>query len=200
MANYRLNEEKHGVEIFFDSKPAEEIRNRMKAAGFRWGKGYWYAKQNAERIALAEELTSGNKTENAPKTERKPEEKKNKYGIKVGDVFGMSWGYDETHNSYFQVIALVGKESVKVREINPRTVSCEACGPMAEDRVIEITNEILPPSPYSVFIKDNEHGDLKRVQQDTSWNGKTETYIKMDHHWANYCKPGTEMIYESWYH
>lgn len=199
MANYRLNEEKHGVEIFFDSKPAEEIRNRMKAAGFRWGKGYWYAKQNAERIALAEELTSGNKTENAPKIERKPEEKKNKYGIKVGDVFGMSWGYDQTNNSYFQVVEIVGTESVRVREIKPRILSRESCGPMAEDRTIEITNEILPPSPFSVFIKDNEKGDLKRIQLET-WTHEKKPYIKMGNDWATYCEPGTTSIYESWYH
>ena len=134
MANYRLNEEKHGVEIIFDAKPAEEIRNKMKAAGFRWGKGYWYAKQTAERLALAEELTSGNKTENAPKAEHKPQEKKNKYGIKVGDVFGMSWGYDQTNNDFFQVVELVGESSVRVREINPRIISRHSNGSMLQTK------------------------------------------------------------------
>ena len=199
MANYRLNEEKHGVEIIFDAKPAEEIRNKMKAAGFRWGKGYWYAKQTAERLALAEELTSGNKTENAPKAEHKPQEKKNKYGIKVGDVFGMSWGYDQTNNDFFQVVELVGESSVRVREINPRIISRHSNGSMAEDRTIEITNEILPPSPFSVFIKDNEKGDIKRVQIE-DWTKEKRPYIKMGHDWATYCEPGTTSIYESWYH
>lgn len=28
----------------------------------------------------------------------------NKYGVKVGDIFYTSWGYDETHVNFYQVI------------------------------------------------------------------------------------------------
>lgn len=28
----------------------------------------------------------------------------NKYGVKVGDVFYASWGYDETHVNFYQVV------------------------------------------------------------------------------------------------
>lgn len=58
MTHYRLNEDKNGVEIVFDAKPAEEVRATLKAAGFRWGKGYWYAIQTPERLKLAEEITA----------------------------------------------------------------------------------------------------------------------------------------------
>ncbi|UJG57271.1 hypothetical protein KY998_23305 [Bacillus paralicheniformis] len=52
---YTLNEEKNGVEIRFSSKPSEEIREQMKAAGFRWSRysKCWYAKQSENTISLA---------------------------------------------------------------------------------------------------------------------------------------------------
>lgn len=53
MTYYKINEAKNGVEIYFDKKPAEAVREELKANGFRWGRGYWWAKQTAERLALA---------------------------------------------------------------------------------------------------------------------------------------------------
>lgn len=37
--------------------------------------------------------------------------------LAVGDVLRASWGYDQTNVDYYEVIELVGKASVKVREI-----------------------------------------------------------------------------------
>lgn len=60
-AIYTLNAELNGVEISFGEKPGEEIRAALKQAGFRWHKAkkVWYAKQTADRIALAERLVLG---------------------------------------------------------------------------------------------------------------------------------------------
>lgn len=60
-ATYRQNAEKKGLEITFSSIPAAEVRAELKANGYRWHKqgGYWYAKENADTLALAEKLTSG---------------------------------------------------------------------------------------------------------------------------------------------
>ncbi|HWO74427.1 hypothetical protein [Bacillus sp. TH008] len=57
---YTLNEEKNGVEIRFSSKPSEEIREQMKAVGFRWSRysKCWYAKQSDSTISLAKKLSS----------------------------------------------------------------------------------------------------------------------------------------------
>lgn len=57
---YKLNEEKNGVEIFFTDKPSEEVRDSLKANGFRWSKynKCWYAKQSDKTISLAESLAS----------------------------------------------------------------------------------------------------------------------------------------------
>lgn len=46
------NEEKNGIEVKFNTKPAQEVINDLKANGFRWHrvKKVWYAKQTDERI------------------------------------------------------------------------------------------------------------------------------------------------------
>jgi hypothetical protein len=57
-ATVRLNTEKNGVEIVFAAKPAAEILDRVKAAGFRWSRfaGCWWAKQSAETLAAAQAI------------------------------------------------------------------------------------------------------------------------------------------------
>jgi hypothetical protein len=60
MTTYTLNNEKNGIELHFTDKPNEEIRNMIKAAGYKWSKfqKLWYAKQNDKTIAIAEQLAT----------------------------------------------------------------------------------------------------------------------------------------------
>lgn len=46
------NKEKNGIEVKFNTKPAQEVINDLKVNGFRWHrvKKVWYAKQTEERI------------------------------------------------------------------------------------------------------------------------------------------------------
>lgn len=164
MTTLTLNQELNGIEIKFDCKPISSTLESLKKSGFRWHrqKKFWYAKQTPERIKLAQSITDGKEIKTV--TTKEKAEKKNVFGVKVGDIFSASWGYEQTNNDFFQVIALVGEKSVRVREVNPPIVRREPVSGMAEDRVYKITGEILPPSPHSVFIKDQEKGDLKRIK------------------------------------
>jgi hypothetical protein len=56
---YKLNNEKNGVEIYFEDKPSEEVRNMLKMNGFRWAKynKCWYTKQSDNNITLAKQLS-----------------------------------------------------------------------------------------------------------------------------------------------
>lgn len=58
---YEINEELNGIEITFEEKPAAETLEALKGAGFRWhrAKKVWYAKQNPERLALAQSIAGG---------------------------------------------------------------------------------------------------------------------------------------------
>ncbi len=52
----QLNLEKNGIELYFDAKPDEAVRARIKAAGFRWGfrSGCWYQRNTPEKLAWAQ--------------------------------------------------------------------------------------------------------------------------------------------------
>ena len=43
--------------------------------------------------------------------------------LKVGDILYSSWGYDQTNIDFYQVTAVVGKKSVKIRRIGSRVDS-----------------------------------------------------------------------------
>ena len=204
MTTLTLNKELNGIEIKFDCKPISSTLESLKKSGFRWHrqKKFWYAKQTPERIELAQSITDGKEIKTG--TTKEKAEKKNVFGVKVGDMFSASWGYEQTNNDFFQVIALVGEKSVRVREVNPPIVRRDPVSGMAEDRVYKITGEILPPSPHSVFIKDQEKGDLKRIKpgyfQDEE-KAKNNCYFDISSYASAYkCNGETKKVYESWYY
>ena len=61
MTAYTLNNDLHGIEVTFDTKPSETIRNMLKDAGFRWHKykKLWYAKQSPAREEVARQAVAG---------------------------------------------------------------------------------------------------------------------------------------------
>ena len=129
----------------------------------------------------------------------KSKAKANKFGVKVGDLFCASWGYDQTNNDFFQVIALVGETSVRVREVNPPMLSSDSVGWAAENRTFKTSGlEILPPSPYSVFIKNQIKGDLKRLKSYKK-DGTCPQFYLSSFTDAYYCGEETQKVYESWY-
>lgn len=204
MTTLTLNKELNGIEIKFDCKPIASTLESLKKSGFRWHrqKKFWYAKQTPERIELAQSITDGKEIKTG--TTKEKAEKKNVFGVKVGDIFSASWGYEQTNNDFFQVIALVGEKSVRVREVNLPIVRRDPVSGVAEDRVYKITGEILPPSPHSVFIKDQEKGDLKRIKpgyfQDEE-EAKNNCYFDISSYASAYkCNGETKKVYESWYY
>lgn len=58
MTTLAINKELNGIEVIFESKPAQEVIDSLKNNGFRWHrvKKLWYAKNTAERLALAESI------------------------------------------------------------------------------------------------------------------------------------------------
>ncbi len=67
---------KNGIELSFDGKPSEEIRELLKANGFRWNRRskVWYAISNAERLLFANRLLQ-NDTDDNQDTNTSEEEK-----------------------------------------------------------------------------------------------------------------------------
>lgn len=211
MSEYTItpNTQFNSVEIAFAGKPSEAVRDALKALKFRWHsvRRVWYGFQTAEAVRAAIETAEGvrpsSPAEAVKKTAAKAE-KVNKYGVKVGDIFSASWGYEQTNVDFFQVVALAGEYSVRVREVCPEIVEAEEIGPMAEYRVYKMTRELLPPASRSIFIKDQEKGDLKRVKPGFDKDpekAKEHCYITIDSVATAFkCNGETEKTYESWYY
>lgn len=188
------NEAFKSLEIAFDGKPSEAVRDALKTLKFRWHgvKKIWYGYTDEETVKTAiENAMKGIKT--APKA--KKAEKVNKYGVKVGDVFYMNWGYEQTNVDFFQVIKLVGEASVMIRHVRPEVVDTDACGPMCANYTYNITPELMRPDTSTVFVKDSEKGMLKRVCK----SGES-VYLNMTSYANAYKIPfGIRKEYVSWY-
>lgn len=224
IAKKELNKELNGVELYFIVYPLKGTRETLKHEGFKWNhkKSCWYAKQSPTTLSTADvmEETSINdykmiaartgeaveliqpkeeKSEKAkapakPKTKAQP----NKYGVKVGDFFNISWGYEQTNVNWFQVVELVGAVSVRVKEVYPEYESDRAFTAMSEDRIYKLDrSKLAPVRSNGIFIKDSEHGDLKKVQL-SKWDGKP--YIKIGDYYADRIEGDTCKEYVSWYY
>lgn len=206
MTDYTItsNPEFNSLEITFPGKPSDAIRYALKALRFRWhgAKKVWYgyATEGAARQAI--ETAEGCTPTEAKKPAAKPE-KVNKYGVKVGDIFSASWGYEQTNVDFFQVVALVGESSVRVREVRPAMIEDVAVSGMSADRTYKITAELLPPVRSSVFIKDQENGDIKRIKpgydKDPELAKANCSFNLSSFATAFKCNGETVKSYESWY-
>lgn len=129
------NEKFNSLEIKFDEKPSQEVRDVLKANKFRWHsvKKVWYGYKTQEEI---EKALEGKRDEKEPIHQ-------NLHSFKVGDILFSQWGYDQTNNSFYQVV----KTSVKcvwlIRVSLPIIDTKNQCF-MAEDRKYDISN----PTPY----------------------------------------------------
>ena len=58
MARYELNDEHNGIEIYFDSMPSDEVREKLRENGWRWfrAKKCWYTRRSDQALKLAEEI------------------------------------------------------------------------------------------------------------------------------------------------
>lgn len=66
-----INNELNGIEVSFENKPEAATLEALKGAGFRWHrvKKVWYAKNTAERLAIAQQIT-GEDIPEAPKAKK----------------------------------------------------------------------------------------------------------------------------------
>ena len=124
--------------------------------------------------------------------------KKNRFGVSVGDVFICSWGYEQTNVDFYQVVSLVGESSVRVRQVAPEILEESPTGPMSGEYTYKLTHEPLPPVTRSLFIRDQEKGDLKRLKC-FDREGKYPVFSVSSYADATKVSKDTITTYESWY-
>lgn len=173
MCTMAINNQFNGIELTFSEKPAEEIREAMKAAGFRWHKQkkLWYAKNTAERMTLAEKLSGQQEptgtaatgdTAPAPAAAAAPV---SKFGIKVGDILEGSWGYSMTIAELYKVTKIVSPCRIEIVEIGADLIDADRGG-----------GERLMPNPEKIV------GDpvVKTVQADRYSREENAFYVKIN--------------------
>ena len=206
MESYTItkNAQFNSIEINFTGKPSEAIREALKALRFRWHgvRRIWYGYTTEEAARAAIENAEKKQTKASTKTAKTEAKaaKVNRYGVQVGDIFESSWGYEQTNVDFFQVVALVGDSSVRVREVYPEIIEDNAVSSMSSDRVYKLTRDLLPAADRSIFINDQVNGDLKRLK---SWaaDGVSNPQFKLrDFADATLCTGKTVKTYESWYY
>ena len=175
--NYKevKNEEKNGIELYFEAIPSYNERQILKENGYKWHnlKKCWYKRTEKAFKNVIEKV------------------KKTVHSLKVGDILVASWGYEQTNNTFYRVEQLKGATMVVVREVDLAIKEREATGPDAENRVYDITQwsySTLHEKPITRKVK-NFYED-KRPEGDCI---EPESY-SIAH------KYNGEKIYCSWYY
>lgn len=176
MCTMTFNSQLNGIELVFAGKPTEEIREQLKALGFRWHrqKKLWYAKKTAERMALAEKLSSGNI---ATETASAPAEIVSKYGIKVGDILEDSWGHEQTNVEFYMVTKIISACKIEIVKLGHIQSNHESHG-MACDVMPDKDRPIGDPiqkvvSQSSLEKRDSGwHVKISECISLTAWNGR----------------------------
>jgi hypothetical protein len=81
--------------------------------------------RRAGLAALFESAASAAKRRDAAKAEKEQSRAK-PIGLKMGDVLKSVWGYEQTNVDYYEVVGLVGSQSVSVRKIACQSEDSEA--------------------------------------------------------------------------
>ena len=82
MINFAINEQKKGIEIYFQSMPSAETRNSLKAAGWRWSSfnKCWYNKHTSTSLEFAQALCG---SEVFAPTTKEPKPQAEKISVKI---------------------------------------------------------------------------------------------------------------------
>ena len=91
-----------------------------EAAAARAALEHHYSQQRAREDAARQQLRELTPEQFAARIEyeqRRQEPTPNADGVRVGDIFCASWGYEQTNVNFYEVVALKGKKTAVVREI-----------------------------------------------------------------------------------
>ena len=110
--------------------------------------------------------------------------------VKIGDIFEMSWGYDQTNVNFFQVTRLTLK-GVYVREISMKSAGNE--GFMCQN-VVATENVFLRRSQWCGGFGDNNPETFFKLKKES--NGQPYFSVKGRYIACRWDKTPT---YQSWY-
>jgi hypothetical protein len=112
--------------------------------------------------------------------------------VKVGDLFNMSWGYDQTNNNTFQVTRITPK-GVYVREIGRKSAGGE--GFMCQN-VVAVKDNFLDQSQWCGGFGSGNPETFRKLK----WSSYSKQwYFTFKGRYSAFPTTETETHYESWY-
>ena len=195
------NAQFNSLEIFFDGKPDEVVRNALKELKFRWhgAKRCWYGFADEATAKAAIEGNCNHVEDKTPAYKADKAAVERTHQIKVGDLFYTSWGWEQTNVNFFQVVELVGKSSVRVVEVMPKVIEESSVSGMSAYYKYQLPEdgEMLPVDDRSIFVEDSQRGDLRRVH--AGYNGDCFKVGKACYHQETAHPYTGNALYVSWY-
>ena len=105
-----FNHDNLGIQVYFnDNKGCYGLCFVGRAVKPTWHYRFKNAEQRQKQVSVTFERIQSWKDAKAARKAKAAEAQAN-HGVKVGDVFRSSWGYDQTNVDYYQVVA-VGKKT-----------------------------------------------------------------------------------------
>lgn len=179
MCTMAINNQFNGIELTFAGKPATEIREALKAAGFRWHsqKKLWYAKNTADRLELAKKLSADSTpAQVAAAAVSSSADPVSKFGIKVGDILCDSWGYEQTNVEFYLVTKIIGACKIEIVELGHTEVENETSMsgyvmPDKNRRIGEPIQKVVSQSSWEK-IDGRFHVKINNSISLTPWDGQ----------------------------
>ena len=140
---------------------------------------YYYANEEKRETSVAHYKSEADRVERW-KAQRKAERKKasekvSNENVELGTVYHGSWGYDQTNNSYYQVVGKFGRKGLVVQEIGH---SVEQTGMMSGESTPALN--CFKGEPFRRLLTVSDGFAVDSVVSVHRWNGKPS--------------------YDSWYH
>jgi len=104
----------------------------------------------------------------------------NKFGVKVGDIYSCTWGYDETHVNFYEVVRVTATKA-EVQPIWAETVLEQ--GPMGNTVVAKVGTA----KDWDVLIRVNREDVVKSklCTVKSGWKGSPTIVLQSGRHWAH---------------
>ncbi|PRS05101.1 LPD29 domain-containing protein [Bacillus halotolerans] len=144
----RINEELNGIELYFESKPEQEVLTHLKSSGFRYSgfKKCWWNKRNEKSMEVANSLT---KQEIAYATTTMPKKKTKNEKLSLWDA--TQWN-DIDVNKEQEVKELAKEIRKHVRQRFPQCKFSVTTGGSYLHSTINITIKSSPYEKGSVYL------------------------------------------------
>jgi hypothetical protein len=140
----------------------------------KWGEVKW---EEGESIEDAPTIEQWRKDHGKDARTRTAMPAPSELGVKVGDIFYCSWGYDQTNVNFYEVIRLTG-QGVEVQPIASRAVEGERGG----NRVVAMPGVVRD---WDVLIDTERGGKQSKVcRLKSGYQGRPTIVLKPGQYWA----------------